>query len=58
VQNLAQAVFADFLEIGAVTMNSDVDFAVAAWHEGGTWNLEMLSDPYNLGSAIKELQSH
>ena len=38
-------------------MNSDVDFAVAAWHEGGTWNLEMLSDPYNLGSVIKELQN-
>ena len=40
-----------------MTMNSDVDFAVAAWHEGGTWNLEMLSDPYNLGSVIKELQN-
>ena len=42
---------------GAVTMNSDVDFAVAAWHEGGTWNLEMLSDPYNLAAVIKELQN-
>ena len=39
-------------------MNSDVDFAVAAWHESGTWNLEMLPDPYNLGSIIKELQNH
>jgi hypothetical protein len=29
-------------------MNSDVDFAVAAWHEGSTWNLEILPDPYNL----------
>ena len=39
-------------------MNSDVDFAVAAWHEGGTWKLEILSDPYNLGSIISELRSH
>ena len=43
---------------GAVRMNSDVDFAVAAWHEGGTWNLEILPDPYNLGSIIKDLQGH
>jgi putative tRNA adenosine deaminase-associated protein len=39
-------------------MNSDVDFAVAAWHESDTWNLEILSDPYNLGSIINELRSH
>ena len=39
-------------------MNSDVDFAVAAWHESDTWNLELLSDPYNLGSIINELRSH
>jgi putative tRNA adenosine deaminase-associated protein len=39
-------------------MNSDVDFAVAAWHENGTWKLEILNDPYNLASVIKELQSH
>ena len=39
-------------------MNSDVDFAVAAWHESGTWKLEILQDPYNLTSIIKELQSH
>ena len=39
-------------------MNSDVDFAVAAWHEGGTWNLEILPDPYNLAAIIKELQNH
>ena len=38
-------------------MNSDVDFAVAAWHEGSTWNLEILSDPYNLAAVIKELQN-
>ena len=42
----------------AVRMNSDVDFAVAAWHEGGTWNLEILPDPYNLAAIIKELQNH
>jgi putative tRNA adenosine deaminase-associated protein len=39
-------------------MNSDVDFAVAAWHESDAWNLEMLSDPYNLGAIINELRSH
>ena len=39
-------------------MNSDVDFAVAAWHENDTWNLEVLPDPYNLGSIISELRSH
>jgi putative tRNA adenosine deaminase-associated protein len=39
-------------------MNSDVDFAVAAWHEGGTWKLELLRDPYNLGSIISELRSN
>ena len=39
-------------------MNSDVDFAVAAWHENDAWNLEMLSDPYNLGAIINELRSH
>ena len=39
-------------------MNSDVDFAVAAWHESGTWKLEILQDPYNLTSVIKALQSH
>ena len=39
-------------------MNSDVDFAVAAWHESGTLKLEILQDPYNLTSIIKELQSH
>ena len=39
-------------------MNSDVDFAVAAWHEAGTWKLEILSDPYNLGAIISELKSH
>ena len=39
-------------------MNSDVDFAVAAWHEANGWNLEILPDPYNLGSIIKELRSH
>lgn len=38
-------------------MNSDVDFAVAAWHEGGTWNLELLPDPYNLAAVIKELNN-
>lgn len=39
-------------------MNSDVDFAVAAWHETDTWKLEILSDPYNLGAIISELKSH
>lgn len=39
-------------------MNSDVDFAVAAWHEADTWKLEILSDPYNLGAIISELKSH
>jgi putative tRNA adenosine deaminase-associated protein len=39
-------------------MNSDVDFAVAAWHEGGTWKLELLADPYNLGGVITQLRSH
>ena len=39
-------------------MNSDVDFAVAAWHEDGTWKLEILRDPYNLGSIISELRSN
>lgn len=39
-------------------MNSDVDFAVAAWHESGTWNLEILPDPYNIGAVIKELRNH
>ena len=42
----------------AVRMNSDVDFAVAAWHEGGTWKLEVLTDPYNLGGIINQLRSH
>ena len=39
-------------------MNSDVDFAVAAWHEADTWKLEILADPYNLGAIISELKSH
>ena len=39
-------------------MNSDVDFAVAAWHEADKWKLEILSDPYNLGAIISELKSH
>ena len=41
-----------------VTMNSDLDFAVAAWHENDAWKLEILPDPYNLGSIISELRSH
>ena len=45
-------------DAGVVIMNSDVDFAVAAWHEGGTWKLDILPDPYNLGSIISELRSH
>ena len=40
------------------TKNSDIDFAVAAWHENGHWNLELLSDPFNLTTIIKELNSH
>lgn len=38
-------------------MNSDVDFAVAAWHEDGQWRLSLLPDPYNLTSIISRLKT-
>jgi putative tRNA adenosine deaminase-associated protein len=58
LRSSAKLVVSSFYRKEAVRMNSDVDFAVAAWHEGGTWNLEILPDPYNLASVIKELQNH
>jgi len=36
---------------------SEMDFAVAAWHEDGRWTLEVLPDPYDIAQIISRLKS-
>jgi len=38
-------------------LTSDVDFAVAAWHEDGRWTLATLPDPFDLAKIIVRLKS-
>ncbi len=38
-------------------LTSDVDFAVAAWHEDGRWTLAALPDPFDLTKIISRLKS-
>ena len=38
-------------------LTTDVDFAVAAWHEDGRWTLATIPDPFNLEKIITRLKS-
>lgn len=38
-------------------LTTDVDFAVAAWHEDGRWTLAVLPDPFDLTKIIDRLKS-
>ena len=38
-------------------LTTDVDFAVAAWHEDGRWTLATLPDPFNIAKIISRLKS-
>jgi putative tRNA adenosine deaminase-associated protein len=38
-------------------LTTDVDFAVAAWHEDGRWTLATLPDPFDLAKIIVRLKS-
>ena len=38
-------------------LTSEMDFAVAAWHEDGRWTLATLPDPYDIAQIITRLKS-
>ena len=38
-------------------LTSEMDFAVAAWHEDGRWTLGQLPDPYDIAQIITRLKS-
>ncbi len=38
-------------------LTSEMDFAVAAWHEDGRWTLATLPDPYDIAQIITGLKS-
>jgi putative tRNA adenosine deaminase-associated protein len=50
---------ASFDEIDDVVtdLTSEMDFAVAAWHEDGRWTLGTMPDPYDIAQIITRLKS-
>ena len=47
----------DEIEEEARDLASEMDFAVAAWHEDGRWTLDQLPDPYDIAKIITRLKS-
>jgi len=47
----------DAIDDVVTDLTSEMDFAVAAWHEDGCWTLGTLPDPYDIAQIITRLKS-
>jgi hypothetical protein len=47
----------DAIDDVVTDLTSEMDFAVAAWHEDGRWTLGTLPDPYDIAQIITRLKS-
>ena len=47
----------DEIEDEVSDLTTDVDYAVAAWHEDGRWTLAALPDPFDIAKIISRLKS-